>query len=157
MAEIEDLRAEYKEVGSNLRFLNGSRLGLITMVGTLVTILVGRWWDLLQLQVIGNTPSSGTIVWWAQVTLPVSGLILVAIVYLIERRTLRLYDGVLQRGIELEDALKIENGTYQRIQRKIVNFPGTTMELTLRRVMVLVYCLAALFLGTLLLISLVLP
>ena len=133
MAEMEDLRNEYREVSFNLRFLTSMRIGLlaffVTFIGTVATFA----WNAYKNDV-GNAEVTASL----KMVIPAVGLLGVAVFYFVEKRLLRLYDGVLGRALELENIFEIKNGMY----RQVLESPSVKVlgiEATLRNITAFVF------------------
>ncbi len=100
----EALQAEYKELSSGFRVASTIRLGILTFVAG----LVGWMADFIfQVYSAEYTPLRAVI--------PLTGLIATLLIMPLEARMVRVYDLLLARGVDIEKALHIVDGTYQRL------------------------------------------
>ena len=130
MARLEDVRNEYREAAGNVRYMGGLRLAILSFFAVFVAAMLKFIWDAYRIPAIPSLRVRGAI--------PFVGLIGTALMYLVDRRVVRLYDIVIDRAIELEEVLDIPDGAYSRLRRAIE--PVYLLRIfTLRVVSVMMY------------------
>ena len=119
MARLEDLRNEYRELSFHFRLVSAFRLGTLSFFAGFVGWMANFIWVVYR--------DADSVL---RALIPLSAFIGSLILSYVDRRLLRLYDAILERGVELENILDVRTGVYRRLinlqqgprLRKVANF-----------------------------------
>lgn len=110
----ESYCTEYKEVGSNYRFFVSVRFIIAAFAITVQSALFN-----LYNQALRQPPP-----WGFAMLIPFVGITTMIVVIIIERRTIALFNTMVQRGKELEFSLDLTDGQFSRLSQLSIRPKG---------------------------------